>query len=424
MKIIHIALKDMLRYFRSALAIGFMFVIPLLITGLIYAAFGGVLASSETEAYTLPVIKIQVANLDQGDPQLKSSYGQVLIDALTDESVKNVFAVTLAVDEAAARAAVDRQEAALALIVPANFSQAAVSGKEKAEVAMVQDPTLKFGPGITKEVVSQFLDALSGGQILTRVVADQFAAQGQALEPAAASQAQLEYVGWFKSVASSKQWNLPVIKRLPNKETPKSIADHRTTLLGPVMAGMLIFFVFFTGANTAQSILKEQEEGTLARLFTTPTPVPVILGGKFTAVFLTLIVQSVVLTIASALAFQIDWGNLLALGLVLAGLVVAATGFGILIIAFLKSSRQAGGVIGGVLAVTGMLSGLYTTGFQGLDIFEKIGMATPQGWALRGMKLVLSGAAPQDVLVPLAAMLAFGVIFFAAGSRMFSKRFA
>ena len=50
---------------------------------------------------------------------------------------------------------------------------------------------------------------------------------------------------------------------------------------------LLIFFVFFTGANTAQLILKEQEEGTLARVFTTPTPLPVILGGKFAAVFFT-----------------------------------------------------------------------------------------------------------------------------------------
>jgi hypothetical protein len=52
MKIIDIALKDMLRYFRSAFAVGMMLVVPLLITGLIYAAFGGVLTSSETEVYT------------------------------------------------------------------------------------------------------------------------------------------------------------------------------------------------------------------------------------------------------------------------------------------------------------------------------------------------------------------------------------
>src|SRR5512142_408967 len=119
MKLIDIAFKDMLRYFRSALAVGFMFVIPLLITGLIYFAFGGVLTSSETAAYTLPVIKIQAVNLDQGDAQTNTHLGQMLINALTDESVKNIFALTLAPDETSARAAVDKQEAALALIIPA-----------------------------------------------------------------------------------------------------------------------------------------------------------------------------------------------------------------------------------------------------------------------------------------------------------------
>ncbi len=425
MKVFDIAFKDMLRYFRSTLAIGFMLVIPLLITGLISAAFGGVLVSSETAAYTLPVIKIQVLNLDPGDAKTGVNMGQVLINALTDESVKDVFAVTKAGDEASARAAVDHQEAALALIIPANFTNAALSGKEQAQVMLYQDPTLSFGPGITKEVVGQFLDALSGGQIALRVMNDQFAAYNQAVDPAAQAQLQADYGQWFQSVASSKEWKLPVVKRLPNRETPKSIADHRTTLLGPVMAGMMIFFVFFTGANTAQSILTEQEEGTLARMFTTPTPIPVILGGKFTAVFLTLIVQCIVLTIASALAFGIVWGSLPALALVILGLVVAGAGAGIALFSFLQNNRQAGGVVGGVLAVTGMLSGVATTNSPSASaIFDKLGLVFPQGWALRGLRLVLAGGQPQDVFIPLLALLAFGAVFFVIGARRFGSRFA
>lgn len=425
MKVFDIALKDMLRYFRSALAVGFMFIIPLLITGLIYAAFGGVLESSETAAYTLPVIQIQVVNHDQGDAQTKLNLGQTLIDALTSDSVKDVFAVTLAADEPAARAAVDRQAAALALVIPAGFTQAATTGQGQSQIMLYQDPTLSFGPGITKEVVGQFLDALSGSRIASRVLADQFATRGLPLDAVFQSQVQAEYGQWFQAVANSKEWNLPVIKRLPNRETPKSIADHRTTLLGPVMAGMMIFFVFFTGANAAQSILKEQEEGTLARLFTTPTPVSTILGGKFAAVFLTLVVQCIVLTAASALAFGIVWGNLLALGLVIFGLVVSGAGFGIVLISFLKSTQQAGGVIGGVLSITGMLGGLYTTNIAGAAaIFDKIGLALPQGWALRGMRLVLAGGQPQDVMIPVLALLAFGALFFVFGARRFSLRFA
>ncbi len=425
MKLLDIAYKDMLRYFRSAFAIGMMLVIPLLITGLIYAAFGGVLTSSETAAYTLPVIKIQAVNQDGGDPETKANMGQVLISALTSESVQNVFAVTETADEVAARSAVDHQQAALALIIPQNFTQAVFSGEGKAALELYQDPTLSFGPGITKEVVDQFLDALSGAQIASRVMNSQFASRSQMLSADTLKQAQTEYSTWFQSITGEKTWNLPAVKRLPNRDTPKSIADHRTTLLGPVMAGMLIFFVFFTGINTAQSILKEQEEGTLARMFTTPTPLPVIFGGKLAAVFFTLVMQSIVLCAASALIFQINWGNLAALGLVIFGLVAAASGFGILLISLMKNSRQAGSVAGGVLAIMGMASGLFTTGFGGgPSIFDTIGLALPQGWALHGMKLVLAGAGPQDVLLPLAALLVFGLVFFGVGTRIFRTRFA
>ena len=39
-----------------------------------------------------------------------------------------------------------------------------------------------------------------------------------------------------------------------------------------IMAGMLVFYAFFTGVASAGSILQEEESGTLPRLFTTPTP--------------------------------------------------------------------------------------------------------------------------------------------------------
>ncbi len=42
-------------------------------------------------------------------------------------------------------------------------------------------------------------------------------------------------------------------------------------IISVIMAGQMIFFAFYTGAYSMTSILKEEEEGTLARLFTTPT---------------------------------------------------------------------------------------------------------------------------------------------------------
>ncbi len=80
-------------------------------------------------------------------------------------------------------------------------------------------------------------------------------------------------------------------------------------MIALIMSGQLIFFCFYTGAITAQSILQEDEEGTLPRLFTTPTSRSTILGGKFTAVFITALIQVVALMAVSGLLFRIRWGH-------------------------------------------------------------------------------------------------------------------
>jgi ABC-2 type transport system permease protein len=195
-------------------------------------------------------------------------------------------------------------------------------------------------------------------------------------------------------------------------------------LMGGVMAGMLIFFVFFTGANAAQSILREDEEGTLARLFTTPVSRTAILGGKFLAVFVTIAVQAVVLVIVSALLFKIDWGQPLSLGLVLLGVTIAAAGFGVCLVSFVKGLRQSGPLIGGVLAVTGMLGGLFTSGVQMPAAFETVNLVMPQGWAFRGLKLALDGAGFGLVLTPVLVSVAIGAALFAIGAFRFRRRYA
>ncbi len=76
------------------------------------------------------------------------------------------------------------------------------------------------------------------------------------------------------------------------------------------MGGMMIFYAFYTGASTGESILLEEERRTLQRLFMTPTSQASILAGKFLAVFLTVLIQIGVLLTASGLIFGIRWGQL------------------------------------------------------------------------------------------------------------------
>jgi ABC-2 type transport system permease protein len=192
------------------------------------------------------------------------------------------------------------------------------------------------------------------------------------------------------------------------------------------MAGQMIFFAFFTAAYSMMSILREEEEGTLARLFTTPTDRTSILIGKFLAVFITVILQGVVLLVAGHYAFGINWGGPAGVALALTAQVIAATGLGVLVISFVRSTRQGGPVLGGVLTTLGMLGGLFTANIPGgmPEAFNTIGTFIPQSWVLRVWRMVVDGQPAGDLLVPFLVIAAMGVVMFAIGALMFRKRFA
>ena len=100
MKTLDIALKDLKHIFLSVFSLIMMFGAPLLITGLLYFAFGGI--SSGKSSFNLPVTKVVVANLDQ--PSDKAG-GKMLVDFLQDKALAYIIQVSMAADEAKARKA-------------------------------------------------------------------------------------------------------------------------------------------------------------------------------------------------------------------------------------------------------------------------------------------------------------------------------
>jgi ABC-2 type transport system permease protein len=172
--------------------------------------------------------------------------------------------------------------------------------------------------------------------------------------------------------------------------------------------------------------LREDEQGTLKRLFTTPATQATILAGKFLSVAMTVIVQVVVLITAGRLILQIEWGALLPLALVVAGLVITASSFGILINSLLKSTRQSGVVFGGFLTVTGMIGmiDVFTGNPGGTSRFGNIPLLMPQGWVERGLIQTMNGATAAEILPYFALMLIGSAIFFTIGVWRFQKRYA
>jgi len=192
------------------------------------------------------------------------------------------------------------------------------------------------------------------------------------------------------------------------------------------MGGMMVFFAFITGTSSAESLLREEEEGTLPRLFTTPTSQTTILSGKFLAVFLTVLVQISAMFLAGWLIFRIDWGALRSVAVVGIGIVLVAASFGIFVNSWLRDSRQGGVIFGGVLSFTGMIGmvrvfAMDTPGAAGLG--NTVSLLVPQGWAIRGMLQLLDEVTGAPLLLNTLVMLILSVTFFMIGVWRFKKRY-
>jgi len=426
MKILDIAFKDLTRSFRSAFAIGMMVIAPLLLTGLIYFAFGSMSGGD----VSMTAIKVGVVNEDQlpADAVLEAPIGDNIRSMFFDESVKSWITASDYPDEAAARAALDRQEIGVVVIIPQKFTGRYLSGKQDVPVLIVSDPTLSIGPAVVEDMVTMMVDGVAGGGIAIQTIMERQQANGIQPDPAQISSWIERYGNWYRDFQRAL-FHTPdraaLILVAPVAGEAETV-DPLQKMMGATMAGQMIFFAFFTAGYAMMSILREDEEGTLARLFTTPTDRTSILTGKFVAVFITVILQGLVLMIAGRFAFGIQWGAPASVALALMAQVIAAAGLGVLLISFVRSTKQGGPVLGGGLTVLGMLGGLFTANIPGgMPVaFDAIANFVPQGWVLKGWRMALDGAPVADLFIPFAATVVMGVVMFAIGARMFKRRFA
>ena len=434
MKAIDIALKDMLRSFRSFFAIVFMFVVPLLVTGMFYFMFGNL---ADNGGFSLPRTKVIVANMDAGGPKFQvnpknipggkqaDTMGDLVVNILQSDDLADLIEVSFAPDPVAARAAIDSQQAQVAIVIPENFSKEFADVYGKATIEFYQDPTLTIGPDIIRAIMNRFMDGMSGVKIAVKIFLEDAAPEEQMLT----GQLVQDYLDVSLAEADDVEAELLDV-RTPSTAEPSDAEKSDNLLLSivsPIMGGMMIFYAFFTGASTAQSILKEDEERTLPRLFTTPTSQATILSGKLLSVFLTVSVQVAVLLLAARLIFKIHWGDTLSVALMAIGIIFSASSFGVFVNSFLKNTKQSGVLFGGVLTVTGMLGmiSIFAIGSPAAsELGNTVSLLVPQGWAVRGLMQSMNGDPITGLLVNTLILLVWSAAFFVIGVWRFNKRYA
>jgi ABC-2 type transport system permease protein len=344
---------------------------------------------------------------------------------LQSDDFADLMSVTQMENVLDAKAAVDNQSAGVAILIPADFSDAFMDPEREAVLEFYQDPGLTLGPDIVKGVIQQFLDNFSTSGITLQVTFEQLYGAGLMVDE---NTTQAIVGAYFQEMFGQSQGQSPVgFLNLQNLAGEEVAGISSVGIISMMMTGMTVFYVFFTGASTAQSLLSEEEKGTLPRLFTTPTPHSTILGGKFLAGVLMIIVQITVLMLFGNLVFNIEWGRLLTLLPIVFALTLAASTFGIFLMSWVRTERQAGLMIGSVVTIMGMLGMLPIFVFSMPNppqIVHTLSHLVPQGWAVEGLQIAMEGGLPADVFGNSLVLLGWAVVFFVIGVLRFRKRFA
>jgi ABC-2 type transport system permease protein len=418
-----IAWKDVRHTYSSISGLVMMLLAPLLLAGAIGAAFGAGDSFSVSPVKTVVVdLDAQAGGAEAGEGGAGAlAAGAAITAALTSPGLADLLTVSQAPTAEAARAMVDSGEAGVAVIIPAGLTAALSSASPSPpEVEIYKDPALSVGPAIVTSVVQEVVLWLNGARA-TASAGAQLAASAGVTDPARLAALAARAAEGFAAQAEAPR---AVTIDQQDPVTPGGTLAERPNAASQVLIGMMVFFTLFGASTPARSILEEHRLGTLSRLFTTPTPRGLILSGKYLAVFVVVLAQTVILLVAGRLIFGTHWGEIgPVVVLVICGALVASS-LGLLTVSYAKTPAQAGASSAAIFVFLGLISGNFT-GTAGIGgTYAIVRKISPLGWLLEGWNHIMFGGSWDSIVLPVVAVLAFTLVFFALATFFFRRRYA
>jgi ABC-2 type transport system permease protein len=418
-KALYIAWKDLRLAFRDPAAITLMLITPFLLTLVIGFAFGGFGGNSSAGISQIPMA---VVNHDGGQ------VGQNLAHLLQSQDLADLLKPVVMTGDAQARLAVDRDQVAVAVIIPSDLTARVISQGEQGSAGMTNaapalveiygKPTNPVSASVVRSIVDQFLGQLDAGVVSGRVAVEQLLASGRITPQQAASLGR--QIGTQAGQASSDLALIHLQEQTTQAVHPSSGGFDWLAYMAPSMATL---FLMFTVTAGGRSILAEREGGTLPRMLASPTSTAMVLGGKVLGIFLTGALQVALLILASALLLHVHWGSPLVVGLLTLAVAAGATGWGTLLAAYSRTPGQASATGTALALIFGAASGNFVPR-QALPAWlQAASSITPNSWGLEGFQSLAAGGGLADVWTPVIALLFMMVVLFLAALLAFRRQY-
>lgn len=415
-KILIIGWKDLLVTFRDRAALIMMLAAPLALTvglGFVTGSFSG--SDENTGIQNIPVALV---NEDEGP------LGALLVDTFESPDLADLIEPSTPDNSTAAKTLVDNDEIAAVIIIPAGFSASVIPDAQTGEISeavsveVYSNPARPISTGIVQSIVTGFVNQVDTNLLSSDVAVSQLVTNGlidlqQIPEVVQAMNGQLQ-------TGPQNEVGAIAINRttssLNSQESFNPIAFFAT--------GMAVFFLMYTVTIGGRSILAERNDGTLRRLLVTPTSTVQVLGGKVLGIFMSGFAQVGLLIAGTTLLFQLNWGDPLGLVILVAAVSAAATGWGLLLAGFAKTTTQVASLGTAMMLTFGILGGSFIPADSFSGPLQSLRLLTPNGWAMEGFNLLNTGRTLTDITGPVTALVVMAAVLFAVSVYLFRRRWA
>lgn len=409
-KLFLIGFKDLKLAFRDRAALIFMLLAPFLLT----LGLGAVTGSFSKGSSGIQQIPVLLVNQDGGQ------IGEALMEVFQSKDLASLVAPIVVADLATAKKAVDENKAAAAIIIPEGFTDSIIPQPGQAassdirQVELYSNPTMPTSVGVLKTILEQFMNQVEAGRIGGEVAVTGLITSGRIQVQDAAAAGLV--MGVSQANVSAQTQSITLKSVTPSG---KAVEFNMLALLAP---GMALMFLMFTTTNGGRTLLAERNMGTLPRLLVSPTTSAQVLGGKVIGIFLTGLLQMLILIVGTALIFRLQWGDPLGVLALIVAAVFGATGWGMLITAIAKTPGQISAIGSAVMLTFGILGG----SFFNLDMmsswFRLISKISPNAWGMDGFTTLALGGTLADIWTPVSALLVMGALLFGVAVLLFNRR--
>jgi ABC-2 type transport system permease protein len=389
-KIATLAWLNLEQVFKDRAGLFTLVALPLMLTML----FGTVMGGGERKS------NIAVADLDRTEIS-------AAIVAAFDPAVYSIHRV----DEETARAMAASGEAVAGVVIPKGFSDDVLGGVDTT-LTMYKDP--------------RSTSVIAAQQVLTgraeRVAANALTSKciQQALAGASAGGAAYSAPSSDLFRYADDMWEPqpPVFLRTLSVSRTKVRASTEQAMgFSQYSLGFTLMFMLFMAMGSAGGFLDEREQGTLARLLTTPTTKVKLVHGKVAGIYATVIFQASVMIVFGVALFHVPWGDdPLGVAMIISSFGLAATGLGVMISSLARTRGQVSALTAVGATAMSMLGGAYWPLDIVSPVMRTIALFTPVGWAMTGLtNVVVRSQGAAQAVMPTLALLGMAALFLGIG---------